>query len=1588
MEEDAVSRYENKFKQWFSRTFKMNTKSVTKESSTSFTLPRSLKESGPNNSIDHQELTAKAITFHKKHSGLNEAPKFIGLLKSEYHIKPVQNAVNFPADQEMLFIFEPILLYCYVQPTAQDVVFIWQKDSVEIHPSDRIDILCQDTATQLRISNPNISDNGDYDCIAVNPEGRCSTHTQVLIKISEETEKLEESIIPKGKLKDSDNSFSQKTVSGKLNGCPISVSDHRKPYRLITHYEPLGRISFRRTVCYSKRIMNTNKNDNVIENQDMVLKFNSVSECENIIFLNDKHIGSRRYYGDKKGWKYNSFRYLRSYDMNQTPSCIPRSEDKELDDIFNNEEFNTQKLASIKDFRNSNSLNFTETKNSCAILKRDQSGFFSKDEVSPLKHSLKKLNASKRRHQSSTLLSNGDPESPDCWRYYYQEQLNPETINITKCRVRKRHSFATDSFRPVTNGNNWKLLPKTSYDRSRKQSTTPIHRAESLSMSKSTTVSDMKSISEFLFCSNILNISQQSATGSSISDVINLSGLQSPKSAQRSWSDIDLHLLNNGKLVEVRLLNEPNKENQQDAISNAVQEIIMQYTKASRNSSTSIIAKQDCEYRFIDDEGINHPETTVEIPLKYNKRKNFEEGEENDYLQNETETVTVLSPSTLCEDGKANDFINCKQNKLSVSDCDESENHVILSCSKVTSHSLVAKEKDMDALLSPAYQNSLAGSDVYKHNIPCSNSSISYFQDKSNDQSLKNCQENSEFYSTRSITATSSEQHPPEPVKRRPHISSILIDKRLGTSSRDKNINASTSLSNILSDLPVDPIGQTRVGKSSKFLDEPTKRKASDQQQCNTKMIKLTRSRRYTKKQYKFLEREGKSLIVDKNDNILENDNNNHMNPSIDSEDNFAVSDVTSRSNLQNLYPRITSNSLTSNHKEYKNEELSMLPNFDELDHSHQKKISELIQRFQTSKATCISPSKQVIYRIPRLNKQSESLRNNEAVGTNEPVDSTFYSTIGVDNMITKQILKNSSKTSVRSKISSSSSSSTSSTRLSSLSQPSLQPTNDISPSNQKCLLSFAENDLQMDAYHETSQMQSVIQPSEKTNPSLCPAKDKQIDKHGDFECNSTNSQIKGSYESVCYATSTETNNSDDSKIHNLSVKKYSTYSREEVKRSQCKVIKRESYVNRRKMTPERQTSTTTMMMVMTTTTTTVTSKHSSKNHSPLSQNVSDTNGTLDSLNAKTCELIKTTLKPSISNILEVEDSHYVKCSSEIISSTCKSLVDENEYIEYPLKISTIKNVNPCDHYEEVGVLGYGTYGHVIKCREIKTGSIFAAKKFKILRLKRHKGELMEVAVLRAIGKHPQIAHLHAAYEHNIYCTIITEYVPGGALYNRIEKEGSLDEAITVSIVRQVLLGLKHLQDCSVIHRDLKPENLMMVQSSGYRLKIIDFGLAMFYSGSLCPPIPAGTLTYIAPETQNCDPQTYTTDLWSVAVIAYEILAGITPFEIPQDGCRDRTLTNHEISLNITHVRYDFDDPGIVDVSNEAKDFIKQILVRDPNKRPSVHQCLKHPWMAMREEDRPPVKRTVSLFRHSTRRKPKGCRIKAGTTQKCDPCDS
>ncbi|BHF64908.1 Putative myosin light chain kinase 3 [Sparganum proliferum] len=298
----------------------------------------------------------------------------------------------------------------------------------------------------------------------------------------------------------------------------------------------------------------------------------------------------------------------------------------------------------------------------------------------------------------------------------------------------------------------------------------------------------------------------------------------------------------------------------------------------------------------------------------------------------------------------------------------------------------------------------------------------------------------------------------------------------------------------------------------------------------------------------------------------------------------------------------------------------------------------------------------------------------------------------------------------------------------------------------------------------------------------------------------------------------------------------------------------------------------------------------------------------------------------------------------------------------------THRNVDPAKYFTILEQLGKGKFGRVNRCQKKDTEEVLAMKVVRIAKLRRaESGDLMEVAILRAIGFHESIASLYCAYEYRNECFIFSEYVSGGALYERIVAEDNLDEKICASIIRQLLLGLQHIQNCSVLHLDLKPENVMMVAPTGYRLKIIDFGLACFHNPSKPTRSVGGTFTYSAPETINYEFQDFSTDIWSVAVIAYEILSGITPFEIPQTGDPERELSMAEITTNIISCRYHFNDPGICDATEMAKNFIRSILKRNPNERPTVESCLKHEWM-MTSEDLPTVRRTVSLRRRNTAR--------------------
>ncbi|OQR73669.1 myosin light chain kinase [Tropilaelaps mercedesae] len=151
----------------------------------------------------------------------------------------------------------------------------------------------------------------------------------------------------------------------------------------------------------------------------------------------------------------------------------------------------------------------------------------------------------------------------------------------------------------------------------------------------------------------------------------------------------------------------------------------------------------------------------------------------------------------------------------------------------------------------------------------------------------------------------------------------------------------------------------------------------------------------------------------------------------------------------------------------------------------------------------------------------------------------------------------------------------------------------------------------------------------------------------------------------------------------------------------------------------------------------------------------------------------------------------------------------------------------------------------------------------------------------------------------------------------------------------------------NVLHLDLKPENILCTESKGHNIKIIDFGLAQHYDPAEDLRILFGTPEFVAPEVISYDPVSPKSDMWSIGVITYVLLSGLSPFMGDTD---DQTFQN------VISVDYEFDADAFEDISLEAIAFVERLLVREPTARPSCSECLCDPWLSRDDGDPPPRK--------------------------------
>lgn len=162
---------------------------------------------------------------------------------------------------------------------------------------------------------------------------------------------------------------------------------------------------------------------------------------------------------------------------------------------------------------------------------------------------------------------------------------------------------------------------------------------------------------------------------------------------------------------------------------------------------------------------------------------------------------------------------------------------------------------------------------------------------------------------------------------------------------------------------------------------------------------------------------------------------------------------------------------------------------------------------------------------------------------------------------------------------------------------------------------------------------------------------------------------------------------------------------------------------------------------------------------------------------------------------------------------------------------------------------------------------------------------------------HPNCCGLLGYGEANGLPYLVMPYLEGETLATRENRVGPMSAAAAVPIVIQLCRGLQHAHDVGVLHRDLKPENVMLVPDRGAeRAVVMDFGLAKEHilGGELnrltATGIVLGTPEFMSPEQirgKTIDPRS---DVYSLGVLAFELLTGVLPFGA---GTAQETMLNH-----------------------------------------------------------------------------------------------
>jgi serine/threonine protein kinase/tetratricopeptide (TPR) repeat protein len=246
-------------------------------------------------------------------------------------------------------------------------------------------------------------------------------------------------------------------------------------------------------------------------------------------------------------------------------------------------------------------------------------------------------------------------------------------------------------------------------------------------------------------------------------------------------------------------------------------------------------------------------------------------------------------------------------------------------------------------------------------------------------------------------------------------------------------------------------------------------------------------------------------------------------------------------------------------------------------------------------------------------------------------------------------------------------------------------------------------------------------------------------------------------------------------------------------------------------------------------------------------------------------------------------------------------------------------------HYRLDERLGTGGMGVLYRASDLSLGRTVAIK-FLSQQLARDgvaKARFAREARAASALDHQNIATVYDIGDENGELFIVMALYEGQTLKQRLEN-GPLPVEEALAVLRQVALGLEAAHRVGIVHRDVKPANVLVTSSGA--LKILDFGLAKHASDAAMTEAgqTMGTVLYMSPEQLRGQPVDARTDLWSLGVLAYELLSGISPFRAESNEATAMRILNDE-PPPLTSV------PG---VPAWLVELVAQLLRKEPANRP------------------------------------------------------